>query len=781
MNNKKLRYILIISAIFTIVLSLAFTGWLNITSFIQNYRESLIRGYTIEAQETVKKIEYGVEYGKSLNRFHGMDELLNDIGKNNKDISIVNLNGNMIYHTNEEKQGKKVNEKIWNDLEGNKLDYEKNYRSIHKNDKYHLFIPIKDKDTNHIGFLKFSFKDKLIKEEIKLYTKKLSSVLGIIALIASIFLIILISKINIIDKNNKVKKKYILTILLIILSLTQLIFSFVNYSVFEKGYEDIGQNNTKLVARIVKRDIESVIDKGVLYRHLYEISDYLDEIKEIVPEINNIYIKNKSNRILHSTKTMSFDKSNNNFVYNKPLIVDDKNNTQVISVELSNFYIRDKMKNILVDMMTSLAVSLLFMVEVTLFIFIIAERKFGFKSKLNKENFQNEDKKIIRPLSFLVFTGAFMPVSFIPIIMKNLYKPTFNLPKDIILGLPLSVESLFAFIMIMGAGYLIDKKGYKPLLILGILIFAVGTLLSSNILNVFQFLFSRSIVGLGLGLMIISMRRFVISTNSNIKKGEGIKAMNSGALAGISCGVVIGGMIAERFGYPMVFFVSIGIISLAQIFTVMIMKNKVRTLPKSSFEKNIKNTFTRFINNSEMLKFLILISIPVSIASMFLIFYLPIYIDIIGLSAANVGIAFLINGICVICLAPILSKYTQKYFGILKSLILSIIIIGISFILFSLNNNIIMVFVVALLLGVSESFGLAAQTNYFFQIEMIEQIRKEKSVGYYSLVSKLGQIIGPIVFSIAIMIGIVKGVGLIGYLILFSLLILIFLYKKDKL
>lgn len=783
MADKKIRYFLIVSVIITIVLSLSFAGWLNITSFSENYTQSLIRGYTIAAQETVKKIEYGVKYGKSLNSFYGMDELLNSIRNNNEDIeelSIVDLEGLIIYHTTEEKVGGVVNEKIWNNLQDNKSDAKQFYQSIHNDDTYHVFMPVKNKDENFIGFLKLSFKDQVIKDEIKLHTKQLSFALGVLALLASIFLTVLISKVDIFDENNKIRKKYFLIIVVIVLSLAQLIFVFVNYSVFEKGYEDMGKNNINLVTRIMKNDIESVIEKGVLYRELYKISDYLNRIKEIVPEIKDIYIKNESNKTLHATTTTSLEKSNNNYIYSEYLLVDDVNISPVIRVELSSLYIREKMKNILIDMITSLVVSFFFMVEITLFVFIIVERKLDFSNKNNVANFQNEDKKIIRPLSFLVFTGSFMPVSFIPIIMKEFHRPILNLPEDIILGLPLSAESLFALLATIGAGYVIDKKGYKPLLILGIFIFAVGAFLSSIILNAFQFILSRSIVGIGLGLMILSMRMFVVSTNSEIKKGEGIAAMNSGALAGMNCGVVVGGMIADRFGYPMVFFISIGVISLAQIFTLMIMKNKVTILPRTSLAENKDNSFSNFISNVDVLKFFILILIPVSIASMFLIFFLPIYAQKIGVSAANVGRAFMINGICVIYLGPVLSKYTQKYFGVFKSLILSMVIIGGAFILFAFNNSLIMAFTVALLLGVSESFGVAAQTNYFFQIKIIDKIGKGKSIGYYSLVNKLGQMMGPIIFGMAIAIGLVKGVGLIGALILVLALIFMLLYKKNE-
>lgn len=783
-DDKRIRYILIISVIITIVLSLSFTGWLNITSFSQNYTESLIRGYTIAAQETVKKIEYGVKYGKSLNSFYGMEALLSNIKNNNEDIeelAIVDLNGLIVYHTTIEKVGGGVNENIWNNLQDNESDVRKVYQSIHRDDRYHVLIPIKDVDTNYIGFLKLSFKDEVIKEEIKIYTKQLSFVLVILALAASVFLTILISRGNILDENNKARKKNILTIVLVVLSLAQLIFVFTNYSVFKKGYEDMGQNNIKLVARIVKKDIESVIDKDVLYRELYEMTDYLNRVKEIVPEIKDIYIRNESNRVFYATEAKSLGDSNDNYVYSESLLVDDDGTSPVISVELSNRYIQGKTKNILIDMMTSLVVSFFFMVEITLFVFIIIERKFDFSDKNNQEGFQNEDKKIIRPLSFLVFTGSFMPVSFIPIIMKDLHKPIFNLPEDIILGLPLSAESLFALMATIGAGYVIDKKGYKPLLIIGIFIFSVGALLSGIIINAFHFILSRSIVGIGLGLMIISMRMFVISTNSEIKKGEGIAAMNSGALAGVNCGVVVGGMIADRFGYSMVFFISIGVISLAQIFTLKMMKNKVTTLPEYSFKEKKAYAFSNFIRDIEVLKFFILILIPVSIASMFLIFFLPIYSQKIGVSAANVGRAFMINGICVIYLGPVLSKYTQKYFGVIKSLILSMTIIGASFILFSFNNSLIMAFTVALLLGISESFGVAAQTNYFFQIKIINKIGKGKSIGYYSLFNKLGQMMGPIIFGIAITLGIVKGVGLVGALILVLAFIFMILHKKRDL
>jgi hypothetical protein len=46
--------------------------------------------------------------------------------------------------------------------------------------------------------------------------------------------------------------------------------------------------------------------------------------------------------------------------------------------------------------------------------------------------------------------------------MEKIYRPIFGLSKNIIIGLPISVEALFMGISSIFRSHLIDKKGWKP-------------------------------------------------------------------------------------------------------------------------------------------------------------------------------------------------------------------------------------------------------------------------------------------------------------------------------
>ncbi|MFO7689038.1 MAG: hypothetical protein R6W83_00525, partial [Cryobacterium sp.] len=66
---------------------------------------------------------------------------------------------------------------------------------------------------------------------------------------------------------------------------------------------------------------------------------------------------------------------------------------------------------------------------------------------------------LIRPAAFLFLFGIDISVSFLPLHMGKLYQPIFGLSRDVVLGLPISVEMFFVMIALYAAGAWIDRRG----------------------------------------------------------------------------------------------------------------------------------------------------------------------------------------------------------------------------------------------------------------------------------------------------------------------------------
>lgn len=774
-NRVHIIFIAVTFVLTTIVLG--FTAALNILSFKQNYTDSLIRSYALAGKETVKKVEYAVKYGKPLDNFFGMQDLLSEIKDYLPGVDsafIILPDGKIVYDLNGAVVDQKLDDEIMKKMDTDTADLSRNYISIPEKENHHVFISVHNSDRKLIGNLDIVFNDSTIKSRTDIFTSRLISYLIILSLVSIIVFAVLYKPFIIGDNGINVKRNALMKITLCILAIAQIIYGYINYSMFESGYIDITRENASMTSKIIQRDVESVISKGVSYSKLFNIEDYLKKITGSISEIENINIVDSNNKILYSTGDNSGDKPaavSEEYLFSVPLKPDSKGTVTSVSVILSRSNINGKIRNILFDAVTIFAVSFFFMIEITLFVLMLLGKRYGEIRASEDEKASGENA--IRPLAFIVYTVVFMSAAFAPVIMKTLYKPLFGLPKDIVLGLPISVEMLCGLIATVGAGYAIDKKGWKGTFVFGIGYFMTGSVLSGIVNSPVPFIMARGLSGAGFGLMVIAMRALVISDNRN----SGIAGMNAGATAGVNCGVVTGAMMADRIGFANVFFISAAISILALIFAVKGIKNSGA---KQNAKTEAKVSFKRFILDKQVFSFLILILIPFSICSMFLNYYFPIFADGIGVSSSNIGRAFMLNGLCVVYLGPFLSRYFERIIGSKKSLIAAVALTAFSILLFAASGSLISAFAAVLLMGVSDSFGIAAQIGFLFNSKAVKELGEGKSIAYYSLAGKLGQMLGPLIFGITAVLGIAKGVGMIGIGVLIALLLFMFILKDNK-
>lgn len=797
-QQRRTKNIFILSALSLIIIVLVFTGSLNIASFKQNYTESLVSGYAVAGGETVRNVEYAVKYGKPLTNFLSIEELLQETIEGTPSIEkaqIVLTDGQIIYDQNGEIEGQYFDDQILEQI--NFIDSHDMYHLyVLDEEKYHVFLPIHDKDDHWIGSLALTFDQSIVTVHTNTYMWELIYYLFVFAIMSLLCLLIFTKKVSIVSTTGQINKKRILMSLIILLGIIQIIYGVINYSIFNQAYEDIAQDNTSFTAQVIQKDIDAVINKGVTYEQLYSIEDYLESIIQSVPVVSSINISNLDNQVLYSTlsEDNNTEPIDSKYLYTLALEEDPTGNRAKLDVEISAAFLTSNMREIILDMVTILVTSFLFMVELTLFIIIFLAKKLNVSNvndaldESRTHTVPNIDVQkdteiaIVRPLAFLLFMGIFMSVSFIPVVMKNLYEPMWGISQGIIIGLPITSEMFFAGLTTIIAGYLIDKKGWRVSFYLGLFIVAIGTLLSGLAQDALFFILARGVVGAGYGFSLMALRGFVNTTPSTQRRTSGLASLFAGVYAGLNCGVIVGAMLADRIGFSQVFFVAFGAMVLTGLFAYFNLspkKNRAFKAMNDSSTKQGKISLLQFFTQRQVLGLFVLIVLPTAISGMFLDYYFPIFAAEEGLSASNVGRAFLLNGLCIVYLAPLLSKYLMTYLGELKSIIFAGLIIVLALLLFSWQSTILVAFIAIILLGLSDSFGLVAQNNYFLRQKVTHQIGEGKALGYFDNVRKTGQMIGPIIFGTLITLG-VYGIGLLGFIFLVTLILFLIIGRDVK-
>ena len=457
-----------------------------------------------------------------------------------------------------------------------------------------------------------------------------------------------------------------------------------------------------------------------------------------------------------------------------------------ISTNISKPLLYDRLIEIALDSITVLVISILFLVEMMIFIFYVVKEKTkkydfvsSFKQKLQSmtmskvanlnvhqtkpqfnpsavTNSNPEEPSVhyglMRPAAFLLLFGYDISMSFLPLHTEKLYSPLFGLSKDVIMGLPISVELFFVGICILVSGIWLDKRGWHEPFIFGLFMAGVGTLYSWWAPDVMNFIVSRGITGSGYGLALMASQGFVIEYSDSRSKAQGLAYLFAGIYAGSLCGGATGAMLADRFDYSSVFFagalILFSVIAYSFVFLRSGMRRPQAPIATTEAQPAPFKKVSRFLTNRIVIALVFFSSLPAAIAVVgFLNYFSPIYLNRIGASQSTIGRILMIYGICLIYIGPLVSRYVDASHKKRLYIFMGCALGSLSFLTFNIVEGIIAAAVSMLLLGLSSSFVLASQSAYTLRLKVTEELGAGKSIGIFRATSRGGQVLGPIIFS----------------------------------
>lgn len=779
MGLLRQRMLLLFTAIAVLItlVVLGFSGWLNILSFKKNHAASLVAGYAVAGGETRREIEYAVRYGKPISNFYGMRELLEKTAAYSpalENVRLVSLEGKVLYALKAQEEGSLLPTAIVGkfDFAQGKSDY---LYVLHER-QYHVALPIRDRQNNWIASLELIFSASGVEAEAERQTGPIIRGMLLLAAAAACSLGFLLWFVPLWDGNGAFRRKRILLLFIAVLGAAQLSYAAANAESFKTAYLEIAKKNTLLSAGIIKDDINRVVMMGVSYEKLRGVDEWLQRIVKSVPELETVYLSDAQGRLLHGEKQQN-DASE--FRYAMPLQTDRSGIRGELHIVLSKTYIEEKIKDIWWDALTVSLISFFFMVEVVLFVLRLLNLRLADGEQ---EGASDANPNMIRSLAFLFFLATDMSVSFIPMHMKNLAQPLWGLSKQATLALPISAEMLCASLTAISTGFIIDKRGWRLPFFGGAAIVAVGVLLSGLSDTGVMFILARALVGAGFGFAWMAMRGYVAANPTAAAKAKGFAQMNAGIYAGNICACAFGALLAERLGYSGVFFIALSVVVLTVIFAALLIKDPVGAVsPGRNAVAGGSSNWTEFFSDSGVIGVMLFITIPSALClTGFLNYFFPLYSDQLGLTPANIGRAFMIYGICIVYLGPVMGKIIARSKD-LRRLIIGGSCIGISALLFFSGVGTLPAAIAAVaLFGLADSIGFIAQNTFLLSLPATKAFGDGKALGFFSMTKKIGQMLGPIVFAWSAGFGVLQGITLIGGAYLIAVIVFVRLTGKIK-
>lgn len=790
---------LIFATTLMILAALSFNAFLTSTTLEKLYVKTLASTYGIIGRDLQISIEKATRYGKKIDKFLGMDRLLQkthqqmsregntDFNMENH-VSIALVDGSIKYSSAPDLVGSNAMLPP-----GKALLADKEGFSVQKQaGRYVIPLAIKDKSQRTAGFVIIDFSrasvDRLMHSVHLQYLKTG----GIILLIGSVLLAIAFNTIplNKQGKGSKRSGKRMMMAALAIIILCQVSFSVYGRSAFYAYYLKMNREKVVLLNHTLKDKIEFLLNKGLKINGLFKVENLLHGMIAQSPEIEKIELQSLDNTPLYKavndagkgsspgtdagvSKQDRVD-SDNFYTVKTPLVKDGELQGRLMAT-ISRDKALEQIKAIGLDAVTVLVIAILFSFELLVIIFQMVDKTIE-KTKIHYMD--------MRPAAFIFSFGIDICVSFLPLYMDRLYVPNAWIPKDIFIALPISMEMLCEGLAIFMAGTWLDRKGWHEPFLWGVVLTGAGLIYSWLAPDAFHLIASRAVSGFGYGFVIMAAQGFAISYSNADEKSHSLTQLYAGLYAGSICGGAAGAMLAERLGFKPIFLIGGLLILSILIYVFTFMSDAV----KKSTQHGTENPpapapwrdLFKFCSNRNVLGLITLIAIPASVSLIgFLYYCIPIYLNQHQVSQSNIGRVFMLHGICLVYVAPVISRFVDRSRNKRGFLMLSSILTGIAFIAYYYFQGFVITLFSVMVLGVAGGLMYAAQNPYLLKLPITQTLGEGKALSIISATSRIGQILGPFIFGWMFIFGIDRCLPLVGAVYLVAALAFLLVTQKE--
>ncbi len=679
-KNKKLIPIIVGMGIPLLILATL----LNVMSYRRMIAETFVHSCNLNTSGAVRKINYAISFGKSVDKFYGLEDVLDSTMNLSEDITGIAVrtqDGTTVEHVGESCQDIEVS-----DVE----EY------IITDEGIYSFVPF---DT---GTMVLRLNQRVVSQNTKEYALWVAQVdlcLLVLLLLGTAIVCLGLYRDRVLSAVQLKRWS------LILLVGSQVILggstTWKTVTSYQSSVTEISQS----VAKVVENDIEEVLHKGIAYEEVTGITDYLRGLASDIPELSSITLQEDDS----SSLTWA----------------------QRVQCHISQKQINRKIMNNAIDVLILVMVTVLLSMEVIGFITThLAERKNRVKGELYLPCF-----RLFVFASGLTFS---LDCGFISILSNQLYtKMAVGSQYSFLCGLPNTMYSAAVVIGLLGCSFLISKLGMGRTMMLGILMGIVGYILCAIAVSLPMLIAARFIFGFCDGLVLNTIRLYASAQKDAAMHTKLLVTYFAAINLGVCCSVVIGGLIADVTSYTMVFLIGAVLGVCCLILAKLSGFPNEKTREKMSFLAAVKQ-----LRIMPVLFFMLCVVIPIYIATLYVGYTFPLFGDEIGFSNSMISGCLMVNYLLVAYLTDPLSAWVMKRISVQRATIIYVICQAASIGVFVLIPNVWTAILALVLTSVWDSFGMVVIDSV---LDGVKGTTTERSTLLQMLCGKIGMIIGPMI------------------------------------
>ena len=639
-----------------------------------------------------EKVSYSLNFGKSLEKYYGMEESLRELADEFEEITNIYIvrEGEILYSAREA------------------------YSSG-------IQTPEENEYTEENGIIRFStdFEQgtRIVVEfdgmgiDVKVREYALSKlVIAAAGLSLSLLIVIIIGCTTLFAQSYK-------RIIAVVMVVWQLLFGAAACVDFLMHYyENLGAVLDG-IAFSEENSINSLLSAGISYDELVGIEESLEESCGKIPEFEVIIISDSEfsdRKIICSSLSVGGEQ-------------------KYLLGRLSPKMVRRVVLQYFLENVMLIVISLLIITE---FQILLAQ-----KEKADSHPEEVRSSPYMRTFVFIVFAALYMGMSFNSVTARA-FADAISPASAFLTGIPATAETAAGFAAVLLCAGLLRRLGMKRMLNITVLVSAAGLILSGLAENLAVFAFGRLAVGAGCGLVTITGRTFALSQRTAEGRTSAMASLSAGSIAGLCFGTIFGGLLNDRIPSRSVY-----VVSAVLILTSLLILGKIE-LPVASETGGgtQKQGLAAVLKNAPAAKYLLLVVMPVYACSMFISYSLALICSEMGMSTLQVSALILMNSLISGYMSPLLSRLCMKYLGSKRGVALYAVSAAGAIALMSLAESVPILIAGVIILGAAESYGIVVMTERLAEIS--SSGGSAANMVMFTLAGKLGQAAAPTVISL---------------------------------
>lgn len=758
-NHKKWKQTGLAAGVFAILLCVClwFVWWIGRLAF-HNTCIVLEEQYCYsEASDIVTEIETCIRFGKSIENYYGMEEILERLCSlipGDTEAAVLDKEGTPVY-TSFGGTGEKEREYTARLLSDS--FQEKEGTGVAFGDRQSMVLPIRDYNQSELGRVVLIYDRTEFLPSEKNILPMMLVLLAVLTGAVTVFY----------AKEEKYSKRLVRMFPVIMVMLGLLVQISVLYLDYQKQYESLIYENAGQLSGHIKDQVSGLMEKGLPPEQLSSVSPYFEKKAADNDVIWNI-------RIVHSYMDTAdqLGRVDQDTILN-PVKSDGSLDALVT---INRLFITGQMGKVTASFAVIFIICFMISYEVMKLIDIL---------KLKRSEVLTSVSLNIKLVSFVTYTAIYASMPYAAVLMRTWKASVFGLSPEISASLPLTMELMGILLFSFLIPGMCRKMDIHALAAGAVTVLIVGNMGSAMAKTPYTLLFMRGICSFGFALFKYLMNSVVAAGSADhesVSRNFGL--LNAGLLGGITVGGAVGAIVADAKGYQFNYFFTSILLLAVLIGTVKIIPWGYIRQRRAQAVEEAKSAGTRLgtiLRDKEVLKLLILGDVPLNVGLMYVVAFLPVYMNYIGHSPVAVSYAYLINGLCGVYLGvfllKILSPLPPK-----AGMVFAMLLGAVGILVLSLNRGLAIVFLSAGIMGLFDGYGTPRVTGYFAAMPQVEKFDTAQMLTVFNIVGSAVQIVCPVLYNLTI-----QENGKTGYLMVLgcsfaavSACILIFMKGKGE-